>query len=373
MLVFADSPDAAEERELERLEELIRGSNKPLFAGDRVRYSEGRVEGVIQSITTLNDGRVTCKVRLDDDQENGEALAAAEGGTPAAEGDGGIVRTYFLQDLFPIPKVLWEPRRAHIKSLSKGAKSGHVSLGLEAGTLSLNSRCVFSPFSVFSGHCTAILRQLLLILGLISGLIVGVVRELCFATDDGWTTTSLPWHTVKGGATGVAINRKAVDIPASTVAAPAAPAAGGEPEPEPEPEPAAVGMLKTVVVLCTNRAICPRGKLEILLPEGLATEFESQCQAAAGDVAEWCGKLIAEDDARKQAALVEAGLATAAAPDGAAGAAEAAAVEGEPPTATEETPAPTAAAGEAAMGKDAAAAEAAPTAAAATASIEVVP
>ena len=37
-----------QERELERLEELIRGSNRPLFAGDRVRYSEGRVEGMIQ-------------------------------------------------------------------------------------------------------------------------------------------------------------------------------------------------------------------------------------------------------------------------------------------------------------------------------------
>ena len=194
---------------------------------------------------------MTCKVRLDGDQESGETLGAAdeadtaaadEADTAAAEGDDGIVRTYFLQDLYPIPKVLWEPRRAHIKSLSKGAKSGHVSLGLESGMLSLNS------------------------------------RELCFATDDGWTTTSLPWHMVKGGAAGVAINRKAVDIPAGAVAAAAPAPPGGEPEPEPEPEPAAAGVLKTVVVLCTNRAICPQGKLEVLLPEALAIEFESHCQ-----------------------------------------------------------------------------------------------
>ena len=289
-----ESTDGAEDRELQRLEDLIAASNKPLFVGDRARYSEGRLEGVIQSISTLSDGRVTCKVRIDDDSNStvGSDTAASQQGEQHPEG---TIRTYFLQDLHPIPKMLWEPRRAHIKSLSKKAKSGHVSLQLEAGTLSLNS------------------------------------RELCFATDDGWTTTSLPWHVVKGGAAGVAINHKAVGIPASAVGAvcpPAVQAALPEPEPEPEqgpePEPetavpdteAGKGVssevLKTVVVLCINRAICPRGKLEIFLPEQQAAEFERVSKAAAAQAAEWCAKLIAEDDAKKQAALALAGLAHAA-------------------------------------------------------------
>ncbi len=291
-----ESTDAAEERELQRLEDLIGSSSKPLFAGDRVRYSEGRLEGVIQSISTLNDGRVTCKVRIDDDESN--VSSDAEAGEAGQQSEG-IIRTYFLQDLHPIPKTLWEPRGAHIKSLTKKAKSGHVSLGLEAGTLSLNS------------------------------------RELCFATDDGWTTTSLPWHAVKGGAAGVAINHKAVDIPASSLPPPgpqAAQAAEPEPEPEQDPEPsldtaapdakagggigtaaAEVAVLKTVVVLCINRAICPRGKLEILMPEQQAAEFERVSKAAAAEAAEWCAKLVAEDDAKKQDALALAGLATNAA------------------------------------------------------------
>eukprot|EP01044_Picomonas_judraskeda_P004804 COSAG03_NODE_431_length_7966_cov_4.105123_4_plen_731_part_00 len=287
-----ESTDGAEERELQRLEDLIAASNKPLFVGDRVRYSEGRLEGVIQSISTLSDGRVTCKVRIDDDSDStvGSDTAAAERGEKHPEG---TIRTYFLQDLHPIPKMLWEPRKAHIKSLSKKAKSGHVSLQLEAGTLSLNS------------------------------------RELCFATDDGWTTTSLPWHTIKGGAAGVDINHKAVGIPVSAVASacpPAVQAALPEPEPEQEPEPepdAAVPdteagegvsseVLKTVVVLCINRAICPRGKLEIFLPEQQAVEFERVSKAAAAQAAEWCAKLVAEDDAKKQEALALAGLAHAA-------------------------------------------------------------
>ena len=61
------------------------------------------------------------------------------------------------------------------------------------------------------------------------------------------------------------------------------------------PEPAS-DALKTVVVLCKSRAICPRGKMEILLPEGAALEFESACKSVTKGVADWCAKLIAEDD-----------------------------------------------------------------------------
>lgn len=66
-------------------------------------------------------------------------------------------------------------------------------------------------------------------------------------------------------------------------------------------------------------------------------------QAAAGEVAAWCSKLIAEDGERKQAVLVEAGLVTAAAADG--GAPEVP-EEGEEPTAVDEGVPETAAAGQ---------------------------
>ena len=61
------------------------------------------------------------------EREGGLAGGAAGG---SEGGSDGVVRTYFLQDLRPIPRVLWGPRKVHIKSLSKKAKSGHVSLQL---------------------------------------------------------------------------------------------------------------------------------------------------------------------------------------------------------------------------------------------------
>ena len=47
-------------------------------------------------------------------------------------GGSGSVRTYFLQDLTHAPATVWGPQTAFIKSLSKGASSGHVSLQVRA-------------------------------------------------------------------------------------------------------------------------------------------------------------------------------------------------------------------------------------------------
>ena len=48
------------------------------------------------------------------------------------------------------------------------------------------------------------------------------------------------------------------------------------------------------------------------MPEQQAAEFERVSKAAAAEAAEWCAKLVAEDDAKKQEALANAGLANAA-------------------------------------------------------------
>eukprot|EP01047_Picozoa_sp_COSAG01_P018866 COSAG01_NODE_1031_length_12014_cov_27.936131_13_plen_125_part_00 len=59
------------------------------------------------------------------------------------------------------PKVLWGPGLCFIKSLSKGAKSGHVSLGLERGQLSLTVRAA----SASQSGCSLSLSLSLSLLG----------------------------------------------------------------------------------------------------------------------------------------------------------------------------------------------------------------